>query len=353
MNRPKARRRQLRHLLTRSRLRDAARLGVQSAAAAVATLILLGIIGIDLHFLGVLSAVLVLDPSRDATIGNALQRIVATLIGTVVGGASLLLAPQGQLVSMAIVMLVMGAIAVVRPQWRYGLVAAAGLAVGVDAALWEAARDRTVAIFVGAAAGISAGLLIWPKTSRGYAIDHLREALATCNELLKRTIAAAVEDSDVELSAQHGKFTRQIERAAAAANSMRLAQGREKRLLSEAIHRVERLWHALIILDRVGETKTGSSVVGSRQSRRIEQLKEQCCGALECLERLEPVPADLLEKIESGCAELTPTHGEESDPDRVERFGLAYGLHEVGRNIHELSEAIAQLQERLVDGGGS
>lgn len=334
----------LRRSIARGKLRDAARLGVQSAAAATATLFLLAFIEVDEAFLGVISAVFVLDPSRDATVGNAIQRIVATVIGTLVGGIGLLLSPQGELASMAVVMLLMGSIAAIKPQWRYGLVAAAGLALGSDAQVWETAANRTIAIFAGAAIGIAAGLLIWPKTARGFAVEHLREALATSNELLRRTLALAVEGSDAEVSALHRQFSRQIERASAASQSVRLTQGSEKRRLSEVVHQTQRLWHALIIVDRVTETKSAGPVVDEERRRQVRRLKEQCCEAMSRLQRLEPVEDGCLEAIDRSGVELDLLNSEGSDSNRVERFGLTYGLHEVVRNIRELSDAIADLR---------
>lgn len=309
----------------------------------MATLAVLASVGLDQRFLGVISAVLVLDPSRDATIGNAVQRIVATLIGTAVGGAGLLLAPTGPMLSMLMVMLLMGAIAAIRPQWRYGLVAAAGIAIGsADGDLLQISLDRTAAIFIGATIGIIAGLLIWPKSSQAYARQHLKDALEACNALLEHSIAQAVAGDDPDLSKLHQTFRLKIERASEAAASVRLSKGNTKRHLVEAVHRTERLWHALIILDRIGETKSEGAIVDEDQGRKVRELKAQCCKALSALQRLEPVEPACLERIEQSGRALDIASAKADAPDRIERLGLAYGLREIVRNLGDLNHLLRQ-----------
>ncbi|MFN3389442.1 MAG: FUSC family protein, partial [Allosphingosinicella sp.] len=131
------------------RRRDIARLALQSALAGALAWLAIGWAGTGEAFLAVISAVLVLEPARAQTLKSAGSRIVGTLVGTVIGLVALLAASGvPDPLPLAAVMLVMGAIVAWKPAWRYGIVAAAGLAIASDGGLIETAEARGIAIFV-------------------------------------------------------------------------------------------------------------------------------------------------------------------------------------------------------------
>lgn len=72
-------------------IRDAARLAIQSAASAVIIFGLMHSPGLPEVYIGVLSAVLIVEPSIGSTLGQASDRFLATLVGSLIGLVCLLL----------------------------------------------------------------------------------------------------------------------------------------------------------------------------------------------------------------------------------------------------------------------
>ena len=137
-------------------MKDAARLAMQSAVAAAATYLAMQVIGMPEKFVGILSAVLVIQPSVGNTMGEAWDRVAATLIGSAIGAACLLLLSGAYATAgaLALSMLVINAVAGFRPEWRYGAVAAVALSLGAESDLWQTTQDRALAIGLGALIGI-------------------------------------------------------------------------------------------------------------------------------------------------------------------------------------------------------
>lgn len=326
--------------------RDIVRRALQSAAAAAAAFLSIRWIGTGEVFLAVISAVLVLQTNRDETIGSAGSRLAGTLAGTLVGIVALALTSEGTTwLSLAVAMLVMGAIVAWKPGWRYGLVAAAALAVGSEATLVETARDRGIAIFLGAAVGIAAGLIVWPESALSRARRQIAEALSVCRSLLTRTLSSALENEDSDLGALHSRFARAISAARDTTGAIRVGGAARSGCYREAVHRIERLWHALIILDRVAETRAGDRLpVRAGTAEKVERIRSATCDSLACLERFERVPDADLEALEKACRDIW--QASEVNPrrdDELESVALVFGLWEVSRNMREIDEAICAI----------
>ncbi|MFC7498694.1 FUSC family protein [Enterovirga sp. GCM10030262] len=326
--------------------RDISRLALQSAAASTAAYLAIAWAGTGEAFLAVISAVLVLQANRDQTIASAWIRIVGALVGTGVGMAALALTAEGTVpLSLAATMLVMGGLAAWKPGWRYGLVAAAALAVGSEATFVETARDRGIAIFVGAAAGIVAGLVVWPESAPARARRQMAQALAICRELLIRTLSSALERNDEDVGELHSRFARALSATRDTAASIKLGGSGRAHLYREAVHRIERLWHALIIIDRVGETRRGDRLpIEPDTARKVDQIRSATCDALACFERFERMPEEDLEALQTACREIW--EASEVDPRRdgeLDSVALVFGLWEIARNMREIDETICAI----------
>ena len=330
------------------RRRDVARLALQSAAAAAAAFLAVRWIGTGEAFLAVISAVLVLQPDRDETIGSAGSRLAGTLVGTLVGLIALAFtAQQTAFLSLAATMLVMGALAAWKPGWRYGIVAAAALAVGSEASFLETAQNRGIAIFVGAAVGIAVGLLIWPESATARARRQMAEALSVCRELLTDTLEAALEEADKDLDSLHSRFARAISAARDTTGSIRIVGAARAGSYRDAVHRIERLWHALIIVDRIRETRGGERLpVRPGTADKLERIRSATCDAVACLEGLERVPEEDLETLDRGCRDIW--EASEVNPardDELQSVALVFGLSEISRNMREIDQAICAIAE--------
>ena len=324
--------------------KDILRRAVQSALAAALAYLAVQATGTGEPFLAVISAVLVLQNDRDETLGSARSRVAGTVVGTIVGAAALAVASDATTpISLARVMLVMGGLAAWKPDWRYGIVAAAGLAVGSDKGFWETAQDRGIAIFVGAAIGILVGSLIWAESARARARRQIAEAISLCRELLDAALSTALQTGEAELRDLHSRFARALQAARDTAEAIRLDKDGEH--FEEAVHRVERLWHALIIIDRVTETQQNEALpLADDLLATVRRVQQSACDGLSCLERFEHIPDQDLDGLADACSEIDARVGlGDSGADRTETVALVYGLREVARNMREIDAAICAI----------
>lgn len=329
--------------------RDILRLAIQSATAGTLAYLAIRLTGTGEAFLAVISAAFVLQRNRDATLESAGSRVLATLIGTAIGIAALALPETGAFPwPLALAMLAMGGLAAWKPSLSYGIVAAAGLAVGAENGFLDAARDRTIAIFLGAGIGIATGWLVWPESAAARARRQIGEALAICRELLEHTLDEALqgERGAERVEEVHSRFARAIATARDTAGSVGAPRHRAGAPYRDLVHRAERLWHALIILGRVGE-RTGETRLELAQEteRRLERIRRATCDALGCAARLERVPPDDLDALEEACtgawqAARSQSAGENALPNAA----LIFGLGEVSRNVREIDAAIGAIR---------
>lgn len=333
--------------LRNDRTHKCARLAVEAAAASVLAVLLVRLAGTGDAYLAVISAVLVLQPDRDQTFATGGSRVVGTVVGSVVGGTALALAPDGaMLLSLALAMLIMGGIAAAKPAWNYGLVSTAALALDSGQGFVDTAVSRGTAIGVGVLAGVVVGLVIWPESAKGRVQHQLQKALSACSELSQETISAALDRPEQSVSRLHARFRDAISAAAELARSIRLSSSAKKQRLEEAVHRTERLWHALIFLDRVSETRQAERLrLGDETLEEVREIRRASCDALGCLARFEVVPQEDLDGLERrlrdlwGRSKVDPTQS-----DELEKAALIYGLREVARNVREVNELIPQFR---------
>ena len=235
----------------RALLRDAVRKAAQAAVAAVATYLALRAVGLAGEaFVGILAAVLILQPSIGGTLEAAKTRIVATVVGVVVGTACLLALPSGwgTAAALAVTMVLLNLMAKLRPDWSYGVVCAVSLSLTVGDDLTVAAWHRTTAIAIGAAIGMVASAVVWPESARRRYERHLASALRG----LSRALCDVFEKGrrpDEEPGVPHaGEVRDGLRRANDAIDALHLADHATRRARADA---VQESWNALWIFDRV------------------------------------------------------------------------------------------------------
>lgn len=230
---------------------------MQSALAGSTTFIAMQYLEMPDKFVGILSAVLVVQPSVGKSVGIASERVLATLIGCVIGVFCLVLLPTGYgtAAAIALSMLLVNAIAAVRPAWRYGVVAAVALALGAESDMLQTAVDRSLSIGLGSMIGALTAALVWPDRSDQRAKRHLRAALRAIAGRLGAAVAditgATTTGAD---SAAADSFHSSIADARTAAEHVKL--GKTARLHDE-LELVERLYNSVVMVGRAGGTKPG------------------------------------------------------------------------------------------------
>lgn len=325
-------------------LRDAGRLALQSAAAAAAQFALMQAFGMPEKFVGVLSAVLVVQPTVGHTLGASRDRIAATLLGSALGVLCLVALPggYGTAVALAACMLVINFIAGFFPQWRYGVVAAVALALGSENDLLQTSVDRGIAISLGALVGTLISFVVWPDRAVKRAERHLREALCATADRLDIAVENARDDEDRDSDDARRRYHRAITSARDAADGIRLG---DKRDVRRRIEKCERLYNSVLILNRVAE-----------ETDRVTGESEQLAEAVETIRRggheltvaiaereaspdeIERALASMREAIEQA-REATAEPSDESERRaHVIRNGLVFGLGEVADCLEAFSD---------------
>ena len=230
------------------KLRDSFRLGLQCAIAASLCFIIIGMIGSDEAFVGVLSAVMIVQPSIGRTIGEGWERLLATLVGCGVGLTCLFLLPPGYgvAIALAVVMFVMNFIAGFRPSWRQGVVAAVALALADTSGDVDVAQARSIAIGVGIAVGIVVSFVVWPESASRRGLRHRWSALEATAD---RFEAALQDETDTDLAEKARK------RFHTALSSGRNVIGSSKTQDTRRLHRtfdaIEELYNSIIVVARI------------------------------------------------------------------------------------------------------
>lgn len=323
--------------------RDIARRALQSALAGAAAYWATRIVGTGETFLAVISAVYVLETNRGETVRTALSRITGALIGTVIGGAALAVTNAGAgPLPLAIGLFVMGGIAAWKPGWSYGLVAAAGLAIASDLSFRDAATQRIAAVAIGVGSGLLIGYVAWPESTRKRARRQMSEALSLCRDLLDTTLSSALAEDRRDVHDLHTRFIAAIGAGADTARAIRPARGGGH--YRDLAHRIERLWHALIILDRVTETQHGDLPLREETLSKVRSIQSATCEALACAARFERVPEEDIGAIAEACGGIwKDARIDPGREDELQSVALVFGLGEVSRNMREIDQAICAI----------
>lgn len=323
------------------RLRDTIRLALQSSIAAVLTYLVMRSMNLPEMFIGVLSAVIVIQP----TVGNALlegrDRFLSTLVGSALGLACFMLIPNhyGTLVALSVSVLVLHLVAGFKPEWRYGVVAAIALSLGSENDAWQAATDRSIALGLGVSIGLVVNFVVWPDLAGRRARRHMKLAL---NAAVQR-LGLSVEDAQSESARDQSEYQRQFHiNLNAARDAAESAFGDTEQLLDQIQH-TERLYNSVLILNRISEN-TNEANRGDPEFRedvmRCRQIAE------EVVESLQNGESGQNEAIETfwNILERLREHAAGSAGDargHVLQNAFVFGLGEIGGNLEGLCNAFS------------
>lgn len=324
---------------SRQEIRDAARLAIQSAIAAAAMFSLMQSLGLPERFVGVLSAVLVVQPSVGNTMGKGWERFVATLVGCALGALCLYLVPPGYgtAAALAFSMLVMNGVAGFRPAWRYGVVAAVALALGSESDILQTAIDRSIAIGIGVAIGIAVSWLVWPDKSEDRARRFMCSALRAAAGCLENTLhEAGVEDRDLPEN-PHRKYQRYVSNAREAIENVRLADSEP---LKKKLETLEQFHTAITILARVTEETGELPKKGQNIGEPAQSVRDHACRIATDLADGKDIEEKLLEHMREQLDKLREHAAIQKDDARAIEYrnALVFGLDEIEDSIGDLVE---------------
>lgn len=321
--------------IARADRRDALRLGVQSAVSAAVFFLLMRALGLPEVFVGVLSAVLILSESSDGSIGLGIDRVVATAFGSVVGVICLLALPYGwgTVTALVITMFVINAVSVLRPGWRYGVVAAVALSLGAEANAVEVSLERGQSIVLGVLVGILVSFVVWPERAatryrrhRDAALRALRDRLEQISTASEKRVSPVSGKAD---QAYHDAFGKAVE----ASKSKRLGGAQTSK---DELRHLRRVYNSVVLLDRALEDGWNANH-----------------DAHETLDRARDALNDLLEGRNP---ELPRADDEvlvpEDIPDAAERnrrAALAFGIRELCTEVRALADAMLDVESSQSD----
>ena len=297
-------------------------------------------LGLQETFLGIISAVLIIAPSVGGTMGAAFTRLQATLVGSLISLACLMLLPDtwNTAAALALSMLVVGGVAGLRPDWAYGAVAAIGIALPSETSIFETAGARALAIAVGATTGVAVSLPVWPDRAESRFERHFRNALRATARRLNDALEAATEERDEAAPPDHvSKYHKAVQEVQEAMGAVKLVdrEGMQRRLRV-----LRRLYNSVIILDRAAEADIVSTSENGNLVDQIRELHRDTCAVLKALaeganeteERTRQID-DTLKRMQVSLSEDDPAAELHRNRDT-----LTFGLHEVRQALADLIE---------------
>ena len=324
--------------ITMNEARDAARMGIQSAVAAAAMFALMQFFSLPEKFVGILSAVLVVQPNLGNTIMQARDRFIATIVGSAIGVACLIALPSGYgtAAALAISMLVLNAIASFRPGWRYGVVAAVALSLGSDSDIVQTTIDRGLAIGIGALLGTLVSLIVWPESATKRAKRQMSLALKAAAERHDMAVSRVENEAEEEASETRRKFHSHLEQARSAAEGILF--GEEKNVRSR-IDKIEKLYNSVLFLNRAAEELSDSDTNIEDIRDDVATIQDDSLDVIRALSEGELTGHEpKLENIRDALLSARGTVAVDNDnsTDFIFRSAYVFALGEVWDSLHEL-----------------
>ncbi|TIX86758.1 FUSC family protein [Rhizobium sp. P44RR-XXIV] len=309
----------------------------------------------------VFTVLIVMQTSVGATAGMAVDRLVATIAGAVLGGAAVLLTPHEPLaIGIALIFVVgIASFASMRaPRLRNaGLTAAIVMLTHSQAVPVEVFMiDRIAEITLGGVVGVLASLFILPTRSRTVVLDRFASALDVTAQIL-RTLAAAVEKGEAVSATEANIGLRQ---SLMAAEGLLADAQRERALwlarqgISDAIPRsLWRIRNDMTYVSHLVETPFPAEVVNAIGPQAAQVLRSQAGFAEACGKAMRSggeIDSELLTEADSSLAAAFEVfqHSEAaqsisfSDTGRL--FGLDFTLGRMRQNFLDLADRIREGQ---------
>lgn len=327
--------------LTKQQALHAGRFGLQAAVAVAVTFLAMRALGMPEKFVGLISAIFVLQPSVGNTLINAIDRLLATIVGSVVGALCIYLIPYGYgtAISLAITMFAINAIAGVRPDWQYGAVAGLAIALGGESNAVDTALDRFWAIALGGAIGVAVSLMVWPDTGSKRTRRKLSTALYACSDLLDSMIAAASGGKAEEIDSAMQNYSSAMSEARAASEGIVLADSGP---LEMRIDQTEKLYTSILLLKRVTEANEAQAIADQPAMREaIDSFRACASDLVEQLAQNEALPDEALKTLKDDLDRVRDCAKEDSE-ERFEAMldhALLFGLGEIVLSIENLKNA--------------
>ena len=321
--------------ITRDKLSDGFRLALQSAIAAALTFTIMKSFNLQEIFLGVLSAVLIVEPSIGDTFNSAKGRVLATVVGSLVGFVFVSLIPWGfgTAISLSIAIFIISGVTTIQPSWRYGTVAVVAISLASETSALETSLDRLTAIGIGIVIGLLSAALIFPEKAIKRVNKHLRKALNNAVERLEIAYNNTVSKEKNDATRTADSFHTSLGKAKAAAAAIRLS---DKEKAFEQIEAIEKLYNSILILHRVADV-SDTSVLNDKAGIKndTEAFKEKAFQIIKCMVNREEVTEEtmqeFIDRVQSAISDVN-ANGEDKE-QTMYRHALVFAIKEIKDSI--------------------
>jgi len=319
---------------SRDAWRDAARLGLQAGAAGAAGFLAARAVGLPDTFLVIMMAVTSLQRSVGGTLGEAMTRLQAALVGSALGLVGLLAVPEGWGVAgaLGVALAAVGGASALRPAWALGVVPAVGMALGDRSDVLGTALTTSLGIALGAAVGALVSMLVWPDRAEARFERQFRVALR----------ATALRLSDA-VGAVTGGRTRDPANLVAwneavwlAGEALGTARFVDRAGMVRRLDALRRLHDAVVILDRAAEAEVATGL-----EAEAEAVEGDARGLLTAMAEGRAGEPARLGALDASLARIEVALATDDPGPRMHRArdAVAFGLREVRRSLAALIEA--------------
>ncbi len=328
--------------ISKDQKRDALRLALQSAIAAALCYYIMKTLDTPERFLGILSAVLVIEPSIGNTFSQAKGRMLSTLVGIFIGIVFVVLLPWelGVILSLLLSMFVINGIASFKPEWRYGVVAAVALALGSESDALELSIDRLIAIAIGAAVGILVAFIVLPEAAEKRSKRYIRKALANTRDRYQTAYQNTRSKDNKKYSRVSEKFHFNLNKAKNSANTITF---NDKDSFHQLINATEKLYNSILIIHRVAnKSNDGVSDGESGIEKDSEKVFEASHKIIDKFSKNKAVPQEDIDQFSKLIDKTKENINRGSDKSELNvlRMTFLFGLTEIQDSISDLYQYI-------------
>ena len=343
------------------------RLAIQTAVAAGAAFGFATYFALPQGYWAVVTAMLVVQASVGASLGLAMDRLLATVLGATVGG--IVLAVFGEapvIVGPLLIVCVAGLtfVAAQRPSLRLAPVSAAivilaDLQSGTPLA---SAANRVVEIGVGALIAVIVSVLVFPSRAGQSLAKQVGGVLPIFGEHLRGTIGVALGQMRTE--AEFIALNARVRVALGAAETLVREAQREiaGHVASHAdpaavVRTMRRLWYTQMMAARAARQPLPPPAQAILEPSLVA-VREAACAAIDGLGQSyrDGVALPPLEEVEAALAQFNAgvfalrqsgVMKEMATEDVAQIFSLAFALGQIGQNLRDLAGRYADLDGRV------
>jgi uncharacterized membrane protein YgaE (UPF0421/DUF939 family) len=321
-------------------LKDGTRLGLQSAFAGALCYYLMFSLSLPEKFVGILSAVLVIESSIGNTFQQAKGRLLSTLVGIGIGFTFVVLIPWelGTILSLIISLFIINYASNFRPEWRYGVVAAVALALGSEDNTFILALNRLIGIGFGISIGILTAFIIWPETADSRALKYIKRALKNTSERFTIEFNNTRDEKNKSTAKVNNNFSTNINQAKKITNAISFSDKSKKQ---SSIKNTEKLYNSITIIERIAEkSKNDISNGESGIEKNSEKVTEQACSIIEKLASGKEVETSEIESF-TKLIKTTKSNINEDNSNKdllILRHTFIFGLSEINESLVNLCE---------------